>query len=101
MEWWKAERESTNPSTRVTVTQTSRPSPRAPNIRLAADGEPDVADKAFVEDGVDPGLVVNAALWEAANGSASGGRKRVHDISTVAECVRTRRHRTVGQRAPA
>jgi len=47
------------------------------DVRLAADGEPDVADKAFVEDGVDPGLVVNAALWEAANGGASGGRKRV------------------------
>src|ERR1039458_269008 len=120
MEWWKAERESTNPSTRVTVTQTSIPSPRAWIMRLAAgpwkkiwaperaepvgvtygwaarleaggedvglavDGEPDVADDSLVEDGVDLGLVVHAALREAAHGGASGGRESVHGLSTVA-----------------
>src|SRR5258705_224936 len=43
MEWWKADRESTNPSTRVTVTHTSSPSPKARNMQLAAEGYLDSA----------------------------------------------------------
>src|ERR1019366_2358804 len=53
------------------------------DVRLAGDGEADVADEALVEDGVDCGLVVHAALREAAHGGASGGRKSVHSLSTV------------------
>src|ERR1019366_9322079 len=48
------------------------------DVRLAVDGEADVADEAFVEDGVDFGFIVNAAFGKAADGGARGGRKRAH-----------------------
>src|ERR1019366_7010924 len=60
------------------------------DVRLAVDGEADVADEALVEDGVDCGLVVHAALREATHGGASGGRKSVHGLSTLSDISGTR-----------
>src|SRR4030095_8370912 len=103
MEWWKADRESTNPSTRVTGhrhTHIESVAQRAQHpaggrtvqknfiaepcvaggddVRLSVDGGPYVADKAFVEDGVYLGLVVYAPFREPAHSGAFGGSKSVH-----------------------
>src|SRR5271166_1565526 len=101
MEWSNADRASTRPSRRVTVTQASTPCSRAlehparrrtvekellahpymdrrDHVRLPAHDEAHVADQNLVEDRMDRGTVINPAIRQTSESGSIGARQLVH-----------------------